>query len=175
METNPIIEELNAFARMDFGPEQKAYYEQRAKDARPVECVRMCDVFTQDQMAFWRYIYSAKKKMCYKNASDLVMILSDLMPARYRVPPVKYVEGLVYSRGLLAIDHAFVKVGDKYIDPTFELALQEDVRKEMYVSLIELTPQEMGRFQAETGMYGDLYQYAFLKQHRPDLAARWAE
>ena len=36
METNRIVDELRAVAALDWNPEQKAYYEQRAADARPV-------------------------------------------------------------------------------------------------------------------------------------------
>lgn len=171
---NPIIEELNAIAGMMVEPRQKEFYEQRAKDARPVRCARMCDVFTPEQMALLLRDYRPKKKICYKNASDLVVMLACLRAANIIRRPACYVEGLVYSCGLLAIDHAFVKVGDRYIDPTFEMALGLDVRNETYVSLIELPPSEMARYEAETGMYGGLYQYAFLKQHRPELAARMA-
>ena len=54
METNRIIDELKAIAGMDWNPEQKAFYEQRAADARVVECVPMWDVFTPEQLRFLR-------------------------------------------------------------------------------------------------------------------------
>ena len=68
--------------------------------------------------------------------------------------------------------NAFVKVGDKYIDPTFERALKLDPRKEIYVSCIELEYEEMARLQAETGYYGELYLYSFMKRNNPRLAAK---
>lgn len=74
--------------------------------------------------------------------------------------------------GLLEIEHAFVKVGDKYIDPTFERALHRDVCKEMYAALIELDPETMAKYQLETGYYGDLYQYDYLCKHRPEIATK---
>ena len=171
MKTNRIIEELNAVASLDWNPEQKAFYTQRASDARAVECVRMCDVFNVEQMEFLRQTYHTKQKQCYKNASELVMLIAHPF-GRWLFPePVKYVEGFAYACDLLPIEHAFVKVGDKYIDPTFERALHRDVRKEMYASLIELDWQEMAKLQAETGYYGELYQYSFIKRNKPDL---WA-
>lgn len=172
METNRIIDELKAVAGLDWNPEQKAYYEQRAKDARIVQCVRMCDVFTPAQIRFFGAMgWKTQKKMCYRNAAELITTILKSRRVFPDIPPVMYVEGYVYSYGLLPIEHAFVKVGDKYIDPTIERALHRDVRKEMYASLIELGPGTMIRYQAETGYYGDLYQYDYLRTHKPELAA----
>lgn len=165
METNLIIDELKAVAGLDWNPEQKAFYEQRVADARPVECVRMRDVFTPEQLQFLFKDagYKTQQKMCYKNASDLVAC-AEWMAGHFdpSLPEIKYVEGYAYCCDLLPIEHAFVKIGDKYIDPTFERALHRDVRKEMYVSCIELDPETMARYQLETGFYGDLYVYDYM-------------
>ena len=169
---NPIIEELQAIASLNWNPEQKAYYEQRAADAKPVECMRMCDVFTPDQLDFLRDVYHTQQKQCYKNASTMVTLLSMPMVRLHFPQPAKYVEGFAYSCGLLPIQHAFVKYGDRYIDPTFERALHQDVRKELYVSCVELSVEEMNQLQGETGYYGELYQYTYLKRFNPDLAAK---
>ena len=172
METNRIIDELNAVAGLDWNPEQKAFYEQRAADARPVECVPMRDVFTPEQLQFLFKDagYKTQQKMCYKNAADLVNIIANPIGGLFFPEPIWYVEGYAYSYRLLPIEHAFVKYGDKYIDPTFERALHRDVREEMYVSLIELEPLTMIRYQEETGYYGELYQYDYLCKNRPELA-----
>lgn len=170
METNHIIEELRGVASLDWNPEQKAYYEQRAADARPVECVRMRDVFNENQMLFLRVNYHARRHQCYKNASDLIGLMWE---HSWMFPDVAvYVEGFAYSAGLLPIEHAFVKIGDKYIDPTFERVLKRDPRKEMYAALIELWPTRMAKYQSETGYYGDLYQYDYLCKNRPELAEK---
>lgn len=171
METNRIFEEIRAVATLDWGPEQKAFYEQRAADVRPVECVRMRDVFTPQQLrllANWGY--KTQQKMCYRNAAELVRLIAGLGAFTLTREPVKYVEGFAYCYGLLPIEHAFVKVGDKYIDPTFERALHRDVRKEMYASCIELDPETMARYQLETGFYGELYVYDYMCKNRPELA-----
>lgn len=171
METNRIIEEIRAVATLDWGPEQKAFYEQRAADVRPVECVRMRDVFTPQQLrllAHWGY--KTQQKMCYRNAAELVRLIAGLGAFTLTREPVKYVEGFAYCYGLLPIEHAFVKIGDKYIDPTFERALHRDVRKEMYASCIELDPETMARYQLETGFYGELYVYDYMCKNRPELA-----
>lgn len=175
METNPIIEGLRNRAAFDWNPEQKAWFEQQANDARPVKCVRMRDVFTPDQLRFLFQTmgYKTQQKMCYRNAAQLVE-RAEWMAAHFDsgVPEIKYVEGYAYCYGLLPIEHAFVKVGDLYIDPTFERALHRDVRKEIYASCIELDPETMARYQLETGFYGELYVYDYMCKNRPELAAQ---
>ncbi len=170
MKTNQIITELRAMASQNWPKSQKEYYEQMAKDAKAVECVRMCDVFNPDQLDFLRGVYHTQQKQCYKNASALVTLISHPLGGFLFHQEIKYVEGFAYCYGLLPIEHAFVKVGDKYIDPTFEMALHRDVRKEMYASLVELDPETMAKYQLETGYYGELYQYDYLCKHRPELA-----
>lgn len=168
---NPIINDLNARASFDWPDEQKAYFVQIAADAKPVDCVRMRDALTPEQMKWVRLMgYHTHQKQCYRNASDLVRILG--MAADEWDLTVKYVEGFAYSCGLLSIEHAFVKVNDKYIDPTFERALKLDVRFEHYVSCLELDKETLNRYQFETGYYGELYRYDYALRHRPELAAR---
>lgn len=165
METNHIIEELNAIASLDVTGRQKAYFEQRARDARPVRCVRMRDVFNDKQMAFYGKLRMVKKQ-CYRNASNLVEL--GPIQAFGPLPRFKYVEGLTYEPGLLPIEHAFVKIGDKYIDPTFERALHINVTKCEYVSLVELEWPELAAIQEKTGYYGEIYNYLF--KQRMDAA-----
>lgn len=174
METNRIIEELRARASLAWNPEQKAWFEQQARDARPVQCVRMRDVFTPEQLEFLFKVarYKTQQKMCYRNAAQLVEC-AQWMAGHFDpdVPETKYVEGYAFSLGFLPIEHAFVKVGDKYIDPTFERALHRDVRNEMYASCIELDAETMAKYQYETGFYGELYVYDYMCKNRPELAA----
>lgn len=170
METNLIIEDLRAKASLDWNPEQKAWFEQQANDARPVQCVRMRDAFSDGELyiIFDQLHYRTQQKMCYKNAAELVRIIRNIGT----LPPVKYVEGYAYCCDLLPIEHAFVKVGDKYIDPTFERALHRDVRKELYAACIELDFETMAKYQLETGFYGELYVYDYMCKNRPELAAQ---
>ena len=170
METNRIIEELRAKASFDWNPEQKAWFEQQANDARPVQCVRMRDAFSDGELyiIFDQLHYRTQQKMCYKNAAELVRIIRNIGT----LPPVKYVEGYAYCYGLLPIEHAFVKVGDLYVDPTFERALHRDVRKELYAACIELDFETMAKYQVETGFYGELYVYDYMCKNRPELAAQ---
>lgn len=173
METNRIIEDLRARASLNWNAEQKAWFEQQANDARVVECVRMCDVFTPEQLQFLKdWGYKTQQKMCYRNAAELVRMIAGLGAFQLTREPVRYVEGYAYSYGVLPIEHAFVKIGDKYIDPTFERALHRDVRKEIYVSCIELDFETMAKYQMETGYYGELYVYDYMCKNRPELAAQ---
>ena len=173
METNHIIEELRAKAALDWNPEQKAWFEQQANDARVVHCVRMRDAFTPEQLRLIRnWGYKTQQKMCYRNAAELVRLIAGLGAFTLTKQPVKYVEGFAYAYGLLPIEHAFVKVGDLYVDPTFERALHRDVRNEIYVSCIELDPLTMANYQLETGYYGELYVYDYMCKNRPELAAQ---
>lgn len=171
METNYIIQELNAIASLDVTGRQKAYFEQRARDARPVQCVPMRDVFTPEQLQFLfkNTGYKTQQKMCYRNAAQLVEC-AEWMAAHFDpgVSEIKYVEGLTYEPGLLPIEHAFVKIGDKYIDPTFERALHLDVTKCEYVALVELEWSELAAIQEKTGYYGEIYNYLF--KQRMDAA-----
>ena len=167
-----IIDELKGVAGLDWNPQQKAYYEQRARDARDVECVPMKEVFTPEQMKTLGKFYHARMKMCYKNAATLVSWIKYMFGDSFKDKEVRYVEGFAYSCGLLPIEHAFVRVGDKYIDPTFERVLKKNVRKEEYVSLIELTVEEMNRMQVETGCYGELYLYDYMCKNSSELAER---
>ena len=173
METNRIVEELRARASLNWNPEQKAWFEQQANDARPVQCVRMRDAFTPEQLEFlFRNMgYKTQQKMCYRNAANLVQY-AEWMAGHFEpaVPEIKYVEGFAYSCGFLPIEHAFVKVGGLYIDPTFERALHRDVRNELYVSCIELDAATMANYLLETGVYGELYVYDYLCKNRPELA-----
>ena len=172
---NNLIEELSVIAALNWPPEQKAYFVQREADARMIKCVKMHDVFSPDQLSviFHTIGYMPKEKECFKNASMLVEI-AKWMSLHYdsAIPETKYVEGFVYSCGCLPVEHAFVKVGNKYIDPTFEKALNLDVCNEEYVALIELDAETMNKYQLETGFYGGLYEYDYLLKHIPAQAEK---
>ena len=171
---NPIFEYLQGLARLELNEQQRAYHAQRLQDARPVRCSLMRDVFGPEQSSFLRVSYRPKIRECYKNASEFVRLTTKPGGASWLFPqPIRYVEGIVFSNAApIPIEHAFVKIGNKYIDPTFELALKEDPRDCLYVSLVELDRAEISLLQAETGHYGDLYGYKWAKEHFPELADR---
>ena len=172
MKTNTIIDELRTIAEFMWGPVQKAYYQQKVSDAKAVKCVRMRDVFTRDELGFINEFYNAEQHHCYRNASTLIKLMKHQLAKGMFNYRVRYVEGYASSPGFFPIEHAFVKIGSKYIDPTFEKALKLNVRKEMYVSLIELEPATMMQYELETGCYGELYKYDYYCKHDPGMAAR---
>jgi hypothetical protein len=77
----------------------------------------------------------------------------------------EYVEGKVLCCGL-SIDHAWVKIGDIYIDPTFEYALGKDVSQEKYAALQEFPLSLVRSYQLKTQVYGDIYRQWLLEQIR---------
>jgi hypothetical protein len=172
MKTNQIIKELRIVAGFDWGAKHKAYWETMVKDAHVVECVPMSEVFNPEQLDFLREFYEAKPKHCYSNSSKFVKLMSPPLSRGLFTEPVRYVEGFTCDDYLFPIEHGFVKFGDKYIDPTFELALKLDVRKEQYVSIIELEPAIMIKYELETGCYGELYKYDYYCKHDPGMAER---
>lgn len=130
-------------------------------DATFVECEPMKDVFSPEQMQFFRKSYHAELKQCYKNSAILVGLIAHPLGRikGFDASSVKYVEGFVYEPGLFPIEHAFVKVGDRYIDPTAERVLKKNVRKCQYVSFLELTYTELFAALEQRGYYGPLYQW----------------
>ena len=169
METHPVLKELYIKASFDWPDGQKEYFAQQAKDAKIVQCVPMKEAFTKEQLEFIRREgYHAKMKMCYKNASDLVCILSDPSYKELFPEEIKYVEGFAYCYGVMSVEHAWVKIGDKYIDPTFERVLKKNVKKEFYASLIELDLFTMCQYQVDTGCYGELYFHNYLTHHKTE-------
>ena len=158
--SNPIIAELKALAELPCGAGQHAFFERRYRDAVPVECVPMDEAFTPEQMEIIRKSFYFRQKQCYKNASDLLDV--EICRA-FRGMELRYVEGYVYDPILIPIEHAFVKVGDKYVDPTFELALGMDVRRCYYCSLIEVSRAELSRIERDNGFYGEIYRTVYVR------------
>ena len=59
--------------------------------------------------------------------------------------------------GAFGIEHAWNKVGDKYVDITMELALGRDVNEEEYMSLGEYDEETITRITNKTEFYGNIY------------------
>lgn len=134
-------------------------YAQMAQDATPVQCVRMKDVFTGEQMRFLGETYHAEQKQCYRNAFNLVSLIAHPFSKIIGFNPdsVRYVDGFVYEPGLIPIEHAFVRIGDQYVDPTFERVLKRDVTQCKYVSLVELNLAELCDMLEHRGYHGPIY------------------
>lgn len=146
-----LIQEIELMLQLGLHPRQQKYFEELLKVAKPVECVSINEVFTQFEIEKIKYIINPAKQQCYKNSHLLV----ELFPER-----VKYVEGKVNV--FLPIDHAFNRVGDKYVDITFELALSDRDKYE-YVSFAEYDIDIIQDLAHETGYYGDYYRTLYMK------------
>ena len=156
------MNELKALANgpWNWNAQQKAWYEKRLKDARPVQCVPMAQALNAAQLALLHHVgYRTRKKECFKNAAMLVDYAHF-----YDMGDVRYVEGLALDPALpVSIEHAWVRVGDLYIDPTAERRLKADVTKWEYVALIEKDWAGLMEVLAKTEYYGDVYRYEYIK------------
>lgn len=154
---NPIIRELNAIAQMQWHPVQGAYFRQQAQDAKPVEVSSVSSVFSPAELRLIKTVIKPKQGQCYRNAA----LLTELFPDKCR-----YVEGYGWNR-ILKVEHAFNRVGDKYVDITWELVLGEDVTAIPYVSLIEASRDEVIEDIAAHGnTTGDYYLHDYLKKNK---------
>lgn len=150
---NAILTQTAQFAKL-CGGMQKKYYEQQLKDFHHVQCVSVKDVFTDDELRLIRRVVKPQAKECYRNAH----LLTALFPDR-----VQYTEGQVtIFNGGFGIDHAWNKVGDVYVDITFEMALGEDPTKELYMALGTYNLTTITQVASETGYYGSIYNQRFI-------------
>ena len=154
MEENILIGELKQLASITSGI-QKKWYEDMITNAKPVKVVYVYDVFSKEEVANIKRIIKPKKKQCYRNAFDFANKFDNVI----------YCEGKVtLFEGGIGIDHAFNKVGDKYVDITMELALNKDVTKESYISIGEYDYQTISKVTLKTGVYGNIYGELYCEQ-----------
>lgn len=150
---NPIIRELKELSKIG-NERQRAYIEQVLKDAKPIKCVPLDEVFTPAEIRTIKKVLRPKKRQCYRNSA----LMTELFPDK-----CKYVEGYGWN-GIFKVEHAFNRVGDKYIDITYELVLRVDVSELPYVALIEAERDEIiSDIQAHDNITGDYYLHTFLK------------
>ena len=151
-----IIEEMRAFLQLGLNPKQKQYFNDTIDVAKRVEVVRAADVFNDYELDIIRDVLKPQPQQCYRNAH----LLCQLFPER-----VRYCEGK--TQKLIPIDHAFNRVGDKYVDITFEFALGDDQLTEYeYVVFGEYDLQTINRITEETGYYGDIYRNVYVERLR---------
>lgn len=104
---------------------QKAYFIDLFNAANPVKVVPAADVLEDYELEYIRHVIKPKPKECYRNSH----LLCEAFPER-----ILYCEGKVDVS--IPIDHAFNKVGDAYIDITFEFALHENPSIYEYVTRV---------------------------------------
>ena len=101
-------------------------------------------------MDYIRHVIKPKPKECYRNSH----LLCEAFPER-----ILYCEGK--TNVPIPIDHAFNKVGDAYIDITFELALHENPSIYEYVTFGEYDAKTIRKVVLETGYYGEIYKWLY--------------
>lgn len=122
-------------------------------DIKEVICKPIKEVLNDEEWGLLEQgtIMSLQMKECYSNSLHIVEASSAIRD------DVRYVEGYSLVVNVLPILHAWVKVGEDYIDPTFELVLKKDVTKETYGALGEYTYDYALSRMAEWGTYGNVY------------------
>lgn len=150
-----LLTDIEAYAALA-SDNQKEYFKELLNVAKPVEVVSIKDMFTKDEIKMIKRLVRPKKKMCYRNSHLLTLLFPD---------KVKYVEGRFSCSFIgLPIDHAFNRVGDKYVDVTVELALKEDVAEYEYIEFAEYDSEQIDSAAYETGYYGEYYKFYWMKR-----------
>ena len=150
---NSLVVELRTIAGMVSGS-QAEFYNQMLKDAKPIKVAKLAEVFSADQIAKIETFVAPKPKLCYQNATLFSLYF----------PNVDYVEGKMTCCGAFGIEHAWNKVGDKYIDITMELALKRDPGEEEYLALGEYDAATVSKTCLDRGYYGEIYQEELRKK-----------
>lgn len=135
---------------------QIRYYRELLKNAKGVKCVPASEVLDDYQLDYVKHVLRPQQGECYKNA----YLLAEAFPE------IQYCEGQVAVP--ISIDHAFNKVGDKYIDITFEFAIDDDPRKYTYVTFMESSIDEIENIAQLTGCYGNFYRERFIRKIKED-------
>lgn len=152
METkkSKLISELETLWRLVSGTNmvesQLLFYKRSLEDARDVKVVPLSEVLSQQQIERIKTIINPQPKECYRNATLLSQYLN-----------CAYVEGKTLVGGIFGAEHAFNRIGDKYVDITLELALGKDVTKEEYITQGEWSAEECIDISVSRGVYGGLY------------------
>lgn len=141
-------------AQGDYGQ----FYETLCKGLKTVVCVPLHTVIAPEIYKDVRRHIRPQRKMCYRNASKLIERLHDAGIA------ASYVEGAFVRPPIpFPFEHAFVKIGNAYVDPTAEFALKASVAECSYASWCEVSFWEMLRVQLKTGVYGNVFRTRFIE------------
>lgn len=143
-----IIADIKSILSLPLVPRQRKYYEDLIAVAKPVKISCAHDVLDSYMLDFIERVIKPEKKRCYRNAHLLCEAFPDM---------VTYCEGR--ANVPIPVDHAFNKVGEYYIDVTFEFALREDPSQYDYVIFGEYTANEISKIVRKTGFYGGYYNY----------------
>ena len=123
------------------GGKQKDYFEWQRTVSKNIKISKIKD-FPKD-IQHRLNSQKIKPKECYRNACNITTSIRG----------ATYVEGYVVLHGLV-MEHAWNKIGDLYVDATFEKVLNFSTEFEEYVSVFELTEQQVLTHMIETQVYG---------------------
>lgn len=161
---NVILQELRLMAEIpNMNQRQRKYFVDTYNIAKPVSVVHASAVFTLEELRIIEECIKPERKMCYMNAYMLCQAFPD---------KVTYCEGKVNC--LFPIDHAFNRVGDKFVDITFEFALKDEhVIEYDYVVFGDYNTEQVDYVADKIGYYGGVYSYYFHHQKEcPQLSER---
>lgn len=131
------------------GSKRAEFIQSIKADLKPCRVVSIRELFNDLQIDAMRTL--VEQKQCFKNAFQIADVI------RHWDGSIKYVEGRVLIANFLPIEHAWNKVGDKYFDATFELALGYDVTKESYAVLQEYKVSKVREVLLQRRYYGEIY------------------
>ena len=115
---------------------------------------QMYDVLNYE-LEYIQHVIKPRPKQCYRNSH----LLCEAFPER-----ILYCEGK--TNVPIPIDHAFNKVGDAYIDITFEFALHENPSIYEYVTFGEYDAKTIRKAVLETGYYGEIYKWLYYQSKK---------
>lgn len=152
---NPIMEELKLWSELEWMDKpQREFFVKMYHDAKPVKVSSVNEVFSSDEIQLIKDVVAPKKHQCYRNA----LLLAELFPDK-----CKYVEGFGYGK-IIRVEHAFNRIGDKYVDITWEMVLNDDTQTIPYVSLIEADFDEVCDDLTKHGnITGEYYRHKYIE------------
>ena len=152
METDSLIKQIEQLRDLVSNSRQVQWYEDLLKVAKPVTVSPISAVLSEGQIQYIKDNIQLRGKECYRHATLFCLY----------IPNSVYVEGQFSTFGL-PIEHAFNKVGDKYVDITAELVLGEDVSKLEYISWGEYDIDLVSKIITDQGYYGDIYRQLYIE------------
>ena len=149
-----IKDHLKQIADLTKGSNQSEYNERRYNLAHEVEIVSVKEVLTERDIKWIKEVLKPKCKECYKNAMRFAMQFNCL-----------YVEGQYEVCGF-GTDHAFNKIGGKYVDITAEFALQEKniTPAKEYLSIAEYTNHDAMDYVLKMGCYDSIFNFKYMEE-----------
>ena len=149
-----LLEDLKKIAELTKGSNQGEFYARKVESAKAIQVVSVKEVLTERDIKWIKEVLRPKCKECYKNAMRFAMQFNCL-----------YVEGQYEVCGF-GTDHAFNKIGGKYVDITAEFALQEKniTPAKEYLSIAEYTNHDAMDYVLKMGCYDSVFNFKYMEE-----------